>query len=116
MIKNIKKYLHNRKLDKKIKYVPDFMCGRCTVKNDPELDKLINEIEKYMKSSKKYSYIEYVNTMNGLYYLRNMIESEKDRNEIIKVFAEDLKSKEPNIEETQNAICEAIERSNKDVR
>lgn len=112
---SIKKYFHNRKLDKKIKYVQDFMCGRCIAKDDPELDKLINEIENYMKNSKKYSYTEYVNTMNGLYYLRNVIESEETRNEIIKVFAEDLKSKESNIEETQNAICEAIERSRKDV-
>lgn len=116
MIKIIKKYLHKRKLEKKIKYVQDFMCGRCTVKNDPELDKLIKEIENYMKNCKKYSYTEYINTMNGLYYLRNTIMSEEARSEIIKVFAEDLKSKEPNIEETQNAICEAIERSNEDVR
>lgn len=57
-----------------------------------------------IKIIKKFS-----NTMNGLYYYNN-INSQLDG------LVKDLKSKEPNVEETQNAICEAIERSNKDVR
>jgi predicted transcriptional regulator len=114
ILKKIKKFFYNKKLEKKIKYVQDFMCGRSSHKVfDPELDDMIKDIEDYMKNSGKFSYVEYVTTMNGLYYHRNINKCAEEA--IIKVFAEDLKSKESNIKETQNAICGAIERSKKDV-
>ena len=115
MIKTIKKFLYNRELDKKIKYIEKFITGRCSHKViDPDLDDMIKDIEDYMKNSGKFSYVEYATTMNGKYYRRNINKYAEEA--IIKVFDKDLKSKESNIEETQNAICEAIERSNEDVR
>jgi hypothetical protein len=114
MIKNIKKYLHKRKIEKKIKYINNFVRGKCSHKAfDPVLDDMIKDIEDYMKNSGKFSYVEYATTMNGKYYRRNINKYAEEA--IIKVFDKDLKSKESNIEETQNAICEAIERSRKDV-
>lgn len=113
MIKFIKKYFYKRKIEKKIKYIHEFMCGRISHKTfDPEMDKMKNDIEKYIKEKlikNKISYEKFSNMMNGLYYYNN-INRQLDR------LVKDLKSKEPNVEETQNAICEAIERSSEDVR
>ena len=115
MIKTIKKFLYNREVDKKIEYIEKFITGRCSHKViDPDLDDMIKDIEDYMKNNGKFSYVEYATTMNGKYYRRNINKYAEEA--IIKVFDKDLKSKESNIEETQNAICEAIERSNEDVR
>ena len=114
MIKTIKKYLHKRKIEKKIKYINNFIRGKCSHKVfDPVLDDMIKDIEDYMKNSGKFSYVEYATTMNGKYYRRNINKYAEEA--IIKVFDKDLKSKESNIEETQNAICEVKERSRKDV-
>ena len=109
MIKFIKKYLHRRKIEKKIKYINNFVRGRCSHKVfDPELDSMVEEILDYVKNSGKYSYVEYTTIANGLYYLKNI-----NRNLEI-LFAEDLKSKEPSVEETQNAICEELENKMKE--
>lgn len=115
MIKEIKIYLHKRKIEKKIKYIINFMRGKRSHKIiDPELDSMMEEIEDYVKNSGKYSYVDYATIINGLYFHRNT--NYNIEKALLKTFGEDLKSKESNVEETQNAICEAIERSNKDVR
>lgn len=115
MIKFIKKNLHIRKIEKKIKYINNFVNGKCSHKVfDPELDSMVEEILDYVKNSGKYSYVEYTIIERGLYYHKNNNYNVEDA--LLKLFEEDLKSKEPNVEETQNAICEAIERSNEDVR
>ena len=112
---SIKKYFHNRKLDKKIKYILKYMHGQCSHKViDPELDSMIDDIENYMKSSGKYSYSEYSLVKMGIYHHKT--KNDELEEALLESFAEDLKSKEPNVEETQNAICEAIERSKEDVR
>jgi predicted transcriptional regulator len=114
ILKKIKKFFYNKKLEKKIKYVQDFMCGRSSHKVfDPELDDMIKDIEDYMKNSGKFSYVEYATTMNGLYYHRNINKCAEEA--LIKCIEKDMHDKQSNIEETQNAICEAIERSKKDV-
>lgn len=115
MIKIIKKYLHKRKIEKKIKYIYDYMHGKCSHKVfDPELDSMRDEIIEYMKKSGKYSYVQYSIIMQGLKLHENINRNTEE--ELLKSLMEDLKSLEPNVEETQNAICEAIERSNEDVR
>lgn len=118
MIKFIKKYLYNKELDKKIKYIEKFITGRCSHKViDPDLDEKEKDIERQLKEklkNNKISYEKYASVMNGLYYHRNI--NNNLEKELLKSFAKDLESKEPNVEETQNAICEAIERSDKNVR
>jgi len=113
MIKIIKKYLHKRKIEKKIKYINNFVRGRCSHKVfDPELDSMAEEIIDYVKNSGKYSYVEYTTIANGLYYHKNI--NRNVENALLESLAEDLKSKEPNDEETQNAICEALENNMKE--
>ena len=115
MIKFIKKYLHNRKIEKKIKYINNFVNGKCSHKVfDPELDSMAEEILDYVKNSGKYSYIYFSIIKTGIYFHKNT--NHNVENSLLESIKEDLKTKEPNVEETQNAICEAIERSNEDVR
>lgn len=115
MIKIIKKYLHKRKIEKKIKYIYKFAIGKCSHKVfNPELDNMIEEILDYVKNSGKYSYIYCSIIETGIYFHKNT--NRNAENALLESIKEDLKTKEPNVEETQNAICEAIERSNEDVR
>jgi hypothetical protein len=113
MIKIIKKYLHKRKIEKKIKYINNFVHGRCSHKVfDPELDSMAEEIINYVKNSGKYSYVEYTTIANGLYYHKNI--NRNVENALLESLAEDLKSKQSNDEETQNAICKALENNMKE--
>jgi len=113
MIKIIKKYLHKRKIEKKIKYIYNFAMGKCSHKVfDPELDSMIEEILDYVKNSGKYSYVEYTTIANGLYYHKNI--NRNAENALLESLAKDLKSKESSVKETQNAICEALENNMKE--
>lgn len=114
MIKFIKKYLYKIKIEKKIRYIYKFVRGKIPNKTiDPELDKMGKDIEICLKKKmieNKISYEKFSAIMSGLYYHNNINQDLTDG------LMDNLKSKEPNIEETQNVVCEAIERSNADVR
>lgn len=129
IIRKIKKFLYNKELDKKIKYIEKFLTGKCSYKDiDPKLDDMEKDIEKRLKeklTNNKISYEKYASVMNGLYYHRNI--NKNFEIELAKYYAEGLRS--PNDEETkkyldpeiilgmaQHTNCETIERSNEDVR
>ena len=113
IIRKIKKFFYNRELDRKINYIEKFVTGKCSYKDiDPELDSMEKDIERRLKEkliNNKISQYKYTNVMNGLYYHRNINNSfEKFLIETIR--NDKMKYEESNIKETQNVICEAIER------
>ena len=64
ILRTIKKFLYNKELDKKIKYIEKFITGRCSHKViDPVLDEKEKDIEKRLKeklTNNKISYEKYV--------------------------------------------------------
>ena len=129
ILRTIKKFLYNKELDKKIKYIEKFITGRCSHKViDPVLDEKEKDIEKRLKeklTNNKISYEKYASVMNGIYYHRNI--NKNFEIELAKYYAEGLRS--PNDEETkkyldpeiilmmvQHTNCETTERSDENVR
>ena len=113
VIRKIKKFFYNRELDRKINYIEKFVTGKCSYKDiNPELDAMEKDIERRLKEkliNNKISQYKYATVMNGLYYHRNINNSfEKFLIETIR--NDKMKYEESNVEETQNIICEAIER------
>ena len=118
IIRKIKKFFYNRKLDRKINYIEKFVTGKCSYKDiDPELDDMEKDIERRLKEkliNNKISQYKYATVMNGLYYHRN-VNNSFEKFLIENIRNDNMKYEESNVKETQNTNCEAIGRS-KDVR